>query len=208
MVGSCLRCKALGSPQELLCLVVIGPPRADTNRRQRSAAMSYTRTKNFTPVMMRLRLQMLRSLSIKCSWNRRMSSGVGCHVEQPVELAGSSRQRYPLRRYVNVAVRRNPKAQDCVTKTIRDPFTTQFTPMPRGKIAYLAASFRHINACARGEIPIVAAPPPFPTRDFLPWRFSAAGRRSAWRDRHPGSRKPTQNRKSADLTRSPRRGRG
>jgi hypothetical protein len=30
--------------------------------------------------------------------------------------------------------------------------------------------------------------------DFLPWRFSAAGRRSAWRDRHPGSRKPTQNR--------------
>jgi pimeloyl-ACP methyl ester carboxylesterase len=27
--------------------------------------------------------------------------------------------------------------------TIRDPFTTQFTPMPRGKIVYLAASFRH-----------------------------------------------------------------
>jgi len=27
---------------------------------------------------------------------------------------------------------------------------------------------------------IVAAPPPFPTRDFVPWRFSAAGRRSAW----------------------------
>ena len=44
---------------------------------------------------------------------------------------------YPLRRHVNVAVRQNPKAQDCVTKTIRDPFTTQFTPMPRGKIAYL-----------------------------------------------------------------------
>jgi hypothetical protein len=62
--------------------------------------------------------------------------------------------------------------------------------MPRGKIACLAASFRHIDACARGEAPIVAAPPPFPTRDFLPWRFSAAGRRSAWRDRHPGSRKP------------------
>ena len=59
--------------------------------------------------------------------------------------------------------------------------------MPRGKIAYLAASFRHIDACARGEIPIVAAPPPFPTRDFLPWRFSAAGRRSAWRDHHPAA---------------------
>ena len=109
-----------------------------------------------------------------------------------MSVLASSRQRYPLRRYVNVAVRRNPKAQDCVTKTIRDPFTTQFTPVPRGKIAYLAASFRHIDACARGEIAIVAAPPPFPTRDFLPWRFSAAGRRSAWRDRHPGSRKPTQ----------------
>ena len=114
-----------------------------------------------------------------------------------MSVLASSRQRYPLRRYVNVAVRRNPKAQDCVTKTIRDPFTTQFTPVPRGKIAYLAASFRHINACARGEIPIVAAPPPFPTRDFLPWRFSAAGRRSAWRDRHPGSRKPTQHRPPA-----------
>ena len=111
-----------------------------------------------------------------------------------MSVLASSRQRYPLRRYVNVAVRQNSKAQDWATKTIRDPFTTQFTPMPRGKIAYLAASFRHIDACARGEIPIVAAPPPFPTRDFLPWRFSAAGRRSAWRDRHPGSRKPTHQR--------------
>src|SRR5580692_4505543 len=57
---------------------------------------------------------------------------------------------------------------------------------------HLAASFRHIDACARGETPIVAAPPPFPTRDFLPWRFSAAGRRSAWRDHHSGGRKPAQ----------------
>jgi hypothetical protein len=73
-------------------------------------------------------------------------------------------------------------------RPIRDPFTAQFTPMPRGKIAYLAASFRHIDARARGEIPIVAAPPPFPTRDFLPWRFSAAGRRSARRDRHTDQR--------------------
>ena len=57
------------------------------------------------------------------------------------------------------------KRKIAFTKTIRDPFTTQFTPVPRAKIAYLAASFRHIDACARGEIPIVAAPPPFPTRD-------------------------------------------
>jgi hypothetical protein len=33
-------------------------------------------------------------------------------------------------------------------------------------------------------------------RDFVPWRFSAAGHRSAWRDRHSGGRKPTQKRKS------------
>ena len=114
-----------------------------------------------------------------------------------MSVLASSRQRYPLRRYVNVAVRKNSKAQDCVTKTIRDPFTTQFTPMPRGKIAYLAASFRHIDACARGEIPIVAAPPPFPIRDFLPWRFSAAGPRSARRDRHSGGRKPAHQRTHA-----------
>ena len=47
---------------------------------------------------------------------------------------------------VNVAVRQNSKAQDCVTKTIRDPFTIQFTQMPRGKIAHLAATFHHIDA--------------------------------------------------------------
>jgi hypothetical protein len=28
--------------------------------------------------------------------------------------------------------------------------------------------------------------------DFLPWRFSSTGRRSAWLDRHPGGRKPAQ----------------
>jgi hypothetical protein len=26
--------------------------------------------------------------------------------------------------------------------------------------------------------------------DFVPWRFSAAGRRSAWMRRHPGGREP------------------
>jgi hypothetical protein len=51
-----------------------------------------------------------------------------------------------LRRHVNVAVRQNSKAQDCVTKTIRDPFTIQFTHMPRGKIAHVAATFHHIDA--------------------------------------------------------------
>jgi hypothetical protein len=60
-----------------------------------------------------------------------------------MSVLASSRQRYPLRRHVNVAVR---QAQDCVTKTIRDPFTIQFTHMPRGKIARVAATFHHIDA--------------------------------------------------------------
>ena len=38
------------------------------------------------------------------------------------------------------------KAQDCVTKTIRDPFTTQFTHMPPDKIVHVAATFDHIDA--------------------------------------------------------------
>jgi hypothetical protein len=59
-----------------------------------------------------------------------------------MSVLASSRQRYPLRRHVNVA----SKAQDCVTKTIRDPFTIQFTHMPRGKIAHVAATFHHIDA--------------------------------------------------------------
>jgi hypothetical protein len=59
-----------------------------------------------------------------------------------MSVLASSRQRYPLRRHVNVAVR---QAQDCVTKTIRE-FTIQFTHMPRGKIAHVAATFHHIDA--------------------------------------------------------------
>ena len=30
------------------------------------------------------------------------------------------------------------------------------------------------------------------SRDFVPWRFSAAGCLSAWIDLHPGGRKPSQ----------------
>ena len=46
----------------------------------------------------------------------------------------------------------------------------------------------------RGQIPIAArGTAACPTsRDFVPWRFSDAGRRSAWIDRHPGVRKPAQ----------------
>jgi hypothetical protein len=58
-----------------------------------------------------------------------------------MSVLASSRQRSPLPRHVNVAVRQNSKAQDRVTKTIRDPFTIQFTHMPRGKIAHVAPTF-------------------------------------------------------------------
>jgi hypothetical protein len=43
-------------------------------------------------------------------------------------------------------VRQNSKAQDRVTKTIRDPLTIQFTHVPRGKSARVAATFHHIDA--------------------------------------------------------------
>ena len=38
------------------------------------------------------------------------------------------------------------KAHDCVTKSNRDPFTTQFTHMPPDKIVHVAATFDHIDA--------------------------------------------------------------
>jgi hypothetical protein len=63
-----------------------------------------------------------------------------------MSVLASSRQRDPLPRHVNVAVRQNSKAQDYVTKTIRDPFTTQFMHMPRSKIAHVAATFHYIDA--------------------------------------------------------------
>ena len=60
-----------------------------------------------------------------------------------MSVLASSPQHYPLRPHVNIAVRQNAKPQDCVTKTIRDPFTTH---IPRGKIAHVAATFHHIDA--------------------------------------------------------------
>src|SRR5215469_10270000 len=54
------------------------------------------------------------------------------------------------------------------------PSQLKFTHTPRGKIVHVAATFDHIDVWAGGEIPIGVAPPPFPTRDFVPWRFSAA----------------------------------
>jgi hypothetical protein len=63
-----------------------------------------------------------------------------------MSVLASSRQRYPLGRHVNVAVRQNSKAHDFVPKAIRAPFTIQFTHMPRGKIAHVAATSHHIDA--------------------------------------------------------------
>src|SRR5437016_9067105 len=53
----------------------------------RSWRRSVTRNKNRTPVMIRLRLQMLAPLSMRCSWKRRTSSGVavsGERFSQPI----------------------------------------------------------------------------------------------------------------------------
>src|SRR6516225_7448358 len=48
----------------------------------RSWRRSVTRNKNRTPVMIRLRLQMLTPLSMRCSWKRRTSSGVAVSGER------------------------------------------------------------------------------------------------------------------------------
>jgi hypothetical protein len=63
----------------------------------------------------------------------------------------------------------------------------------RRKPIAATASIQPQQARTPGKIPIaLAAPPPQTSRDFVPWRFSAAGRRSAWLGRHPGGRKPAQ----------------
>jgi hypothetical protein len=50
-----------------------------------------------------------------------------------------------------------------------------------GKPFAATAPLQPSRARARGKIPIAPAAPPLPTsRDFVPWRFSDAGRRSAW----------------------------
>src|SRR5215471_10354558 len=48
----------------------------------RSCRRSVTRNRNLTPVMIRLRLQMLSPLSTRCSWKRRTSSAVAVSGER------------------------------------------------------------------------------------------------------------------------------
>src|SRR5712691_12631103 len=56
------------------------------------------------------------------------------------------------------------------------------TGLPRAKASAPTAALQPQQAKTRGEIPIAPAVPPVHTfRDFVPWRFSAAGHRSAWR---------------------------
>ena len=65
---------------------------------------------------------------------------------------------------------------------------TQFTPVPRAKIAYLAASFRHINACARGEIPDSCGTTAVPNPRFP--ALALFGRRPSECVERPSSRQP------------------
>ena len=53
----------------------------------RSWRRSVTRNKNRTPVMIRLRLQMLAPFSMRCSWKRRTSSGVAVSGERFSQVA-------------------------------------------------------------------------------------------------------------------------
>jgi hypothetical protein len=79
-------------------------------------------------------------------------------------------------------------------------FTSSRASQPRRKPIAATVSFQPQQAKTRGEIPIaLAAPPPHTSRDFVPWRFSAAGHRNAWIDLHPGGRKPAHNRKWPNL---------
>src|SRR6516165_1488733 len=53
----------------------------------KSCRRSVTRNRNRTPVMIRLRLQMLAPLSTRCSWKRRTSSGVAVSGERLSQAA-------------------------------------------------------------------------------------------------------------------------
>jgi hypothetical protein len=64
----------------------------------------------------------------------------------------------------------------------------------------IALSWAHLHA----HMHVASCPT---SRDFLPWRFSDAGRRSAWRDHHSGGRKPAKKpevRQAYSITSSPR----
>jgi hypothetical protein len=76
-------------------------------------------------------------------------------------------------------------------------FTPTHATKRRSKPSAATASIKPQQVRTRGEIPIApAAPPPHTSPDFVPWRFSAAGHKSAWMGRNPGGQKPAQKRHS------------
>jgi hypothetical protein len=84
-------------------------------------------------------------------------------------------------------------------------FPSTRTGVLRAKASAPTAALQPQQAKTRGEIPIAPALPPVHTfRDFVPWRFSAAGRLSAQIEHHPGSRKPAQERTHALQQKRPR----
>src|SRR5215510_1732304 len=76
---------------------------------QTSAAKSWrrsvTRNSNRTPVMIRLRLQMLAPLSTRCSWKRRTSSGVAVSGERLSQAANRLQLETWLRCVCGVSLR-------------------------------------------------------------------------------------------------------
>jgi hypothetical protein len=80
-------------------------------------------------------------------------------------------------------------------------FTPNCASRFRRKPIAAADAIQPQQARTRGEIPIApAVPPPHTSRDFVPWRFSAAGHRNAWSGRRPGGRKPAHGRDIANAS--------
>jgi len=108
--------------------------------------------------------------------------------QHPAFCLASSRQRPSSHRYAGFAATR---ATNLVVPRPDRSFKPANATMARGMPFAATASIQPHQAKARSKIPIgLAAPPPHTSRDFVPWRFSAAGRLTAWIGHHPGSRKP------------------
>ena len=73
----------------------------------RSWRRSVTRNRKRTPVMVRLRLQMLAPLSTRCSWKRRTSSAVAVSGERLSQVANRLQLEMWLRLRVRVELARS-----------------------------------------------------------------------------------------------------
>jgi hypothetical protein len=118
---------------------------------------------------------------------RRQQSGSTRHDAVAIDLHLSQRPAS-----LPALSRHRPSSHHCAalysrrtTNLVVLPADRSFTPthatMLRRKPIAATASIQPQQARTCGKIPIAhAAPPTLTSRDFVPWRFSDAGRRSAW----------------------------